>query len=97
MMLTGGADAARLAGALLAGGGGRMAGIEEDRVRAIVEPLDLSVSPPPPPPHPGLAKLYDDMEGDVEQIFGALGENPGKAIKYPPKDGLEFAEKYLEG
>ena len=41
----------------------------------------------------GLSKLYDDMEGDVEQIFGALGENPGKAIKYPPKDGDEFAQK----
>ena len=32
-------------------------------------------------PLAGLAKLYDDMDGDVEQIFGALGENAGKALK----------------
>jgi hypothetical protein len=26
-----------------------------------------------------------------------LGENPGKALKYPPADALTFATKYLEG
>ena len=28
--------------------------------------------------------------------YQVLGENPGKALKYPPKDAEEFASKYLE-
>jgi hypothetical protein len=45
----------------------------------------------------GLEKLYSDKGGDLLAIFDVLGEDPGKAMKYPPSSALEFATKYLEG
>jgi hypothetical protein len=45
----------------------------------------------------GLEKLYGDHSGNLEAIFDVLGEDPGKALKYPPKDAKEFATKYLAG
>lgn len=45
----------------------------------------------------GLKKLYGDHSGNLEAIFEVLGEDPGKALKYPPKDAMEFATKYLAG
>jgi hypothetical protein len=45
----------------------------------------------------GLEKLYNDKNGDIEAIFAVLGEDPGKALKYPPSDAKAFATKYLEG
>mmetsp|Transcript_25369 Transcript_25369/g.30064 ORF Transcript_25369/g.30064 Transcript_25369/m.30064 type:complete len:524 (-) Transcript_25369:201-1772(-) len=44
-----------------------------------------------------LEKLYNDKNGDVEAIFAVLGEDPGKALKYPPADAATFASKYLDG
>lgn len=45
----------------------------------------------------GLEKLYNDKGGNLEDIFDTLGEDPGKALKYPPADATTFARKYLEG
>jgi len=45
----------------------------------------------------GLEKLYGDHSGNLEAIFDVLGEDPGKALKYPPKDAKGFATKYLAG
>jgi len=42
-------------------------------------------------------KLYIDNDGDVQKIFEVLGENPGKALKYPPENAKEFGRKYTQG
>jgi len=44
-----------------------------------------------------LEALYQKHGGDVRAIFDELGENPRKALKYPPKSASEFAAKYLDG
>ncbi len=44
-----------------------------------------------------LVELYEQHSGDLVAIFAALGDNPGKAIKYPPSDAREFASKYIGG
>jgi len=44
-----------------------------------------------------IIQLYEKHEGDIEKIFAELGDNPGKALKYPPSDANEFAVKYVEG
>jgi len=41
----------------------------------------------------GFADLYVKHGGDLVAIFAVLGEDPGKALKYPPKDAAEFAAK----
>ena len=41
--------------------------------------------------------LYNRFNGNLDQIFDELQENPGKAKKYPPKDAHAFAERYYEG
>jgi len=43
--------------------------------------------------HDTLKALYDKHEGDLENIFAELGDNPSKAQKYPPADRDEFAKK----
>ena len=45
----------------------------------------------------GLKQLYDDCEGDVEAVFQCLGEDPGKALKYPPSSSTDFVSRYLAG
>lgn len=40
-----------------------------------------------------LKALYATHGGDLVAIFAELGDDPGKAIKYPPKDADEFATK----
>lgn len=40
-----------------------------------------------------LLDLWDLHQGDIPAIFAALGDNPGKALKYPPKDGHDFASR----
>ncbi|CAN0352123.1 unnamed protein product [Pylaiella littoralis] len=42
-------------------------------------------------------RLFQHHEGDLRAIFNALGENPGKALKYPPKNAVEFARIYTKG
>ena len=42
-------------------------------------------------------ELYNRFGGDLRAIFDHLGENPGKALKYPPKDAADFAAKYYAG
>mmetsp|Transcript_9412 Transcript_9412/g.35243 ORF Transcript_9412/g.35243 Transcript_9412/m.35243 type:complete len:98 (+) Transcript_9412:132-425(+) len=44
-----------------------------------------------------LEALYTKHAGDLAAIFAELGENPGKAQKYPPSSATEFATKYCEG
>jgi len=44
-----------------------------------------------------LVELYEKHVGDLEKIFKELGDNPGKALKYPPNDAKEFARKYTAG
>ena len=44
-----------------------------------------------------LVELYDKHGGNLTAIFGELGEDPGKALKYPPVTGPEFAQKYVQG
>lgn len=44
-----------------------------------------------------LEDMYARHGGNLRDIFDDLGENPGKALKYPPRDAREFATKYLEG
>mmetsp|Transcript_48703 Transcript_48703/g.62512 ORF Transcript_48703/g.62512 Transcript_48703/m.62512 type:complete len:102 (+) Transcript_48703:60-365(+) len=41
--------------------------------------------------------LYEKYNGDLVKIFDELSENPGKAIKYPPKNAQDFAQKYYQG
>ncbi len=40
-----------------------------------------------------LVALYETHAGDIAAIFAELGDDPGKALKYPPKDANEFATK----
>jgi hypothetical protein len=40
-----------------------------------------------------LVTLYASHGGNLEAIFAELGDDPGKALKYPPKDAAEFAKK----
>mmetsp|Transcript_2399 Transcript_2399/g.5220 ORF Transcript_2399/g.5220 Transcript_2399/m.5220 type:complete len:107 (+) Transcript_2399:58-378(+) len=41
--------------------------------------------------------LYNKFGGDIDRIFDELGENPGKAKKYPPKSAEDFATRYYAG
>jgi hypothetical protein len=43
--------------------------------------------------HDTLKDLYDKHAGNLIEIFAELGDNPGKALKYPPKDRDDFAKK----
>jgi len=43
-----------------------------------------------------LKALYSTHGGDLTAIFAELGDDPGKAIKYPPKDADEFATKVCD-
>ncbi len=38
-----------------------------------------------------LVSLYSRHRGDLDAIFTELGEDPGKAKKYPPLDAEDFA------
>jgi len=53
------------------------------------EALDIDISP--------LVDLYTKHQGDLGAIFAELGEDPGKAKKYPPTDANDFAAKYVVG
>jgi len=33
----------------------------------------------------------------MSAVFDELGENPRKALKYPPRDAEDFATRYYEG
>ena len=44
-----------------------------------------------------LEDLYLKHNGDLDEIFDELKENPGKAKKYPPSDEVVFAQKYRAG
>jgi hypothetical protein len=37
--------------------------------------------------------LYKLHGGDLNAIFNELGDHPGKALKYPPSNAEEFAQK----
>jgi hypothetical protein len=53
----------------------------------LVAPDDAMLAP--------LLDLYMKHGGDLVAIFGELGDNPGKALKYPPADAQEFAVKVI--
>lgn len=40
-----------------------------------------------------LEELYERHKGNLRNIFAELGDDPGKAMKYPPRDAQEFARK----
>ena len=42
-------------------------------------------------------KMYEQFNGDLDQLFDELNENPRKAKKYPPSDAHEFGIKYAQG
>jgi len=44
-----------------------------------------------------LIALYNEYEGNMTGIFSELGESPRKALKYPPKDALDFANQFIAG
>ena len=44
-----------------------------------------------------LENMYKKYSGDLDEIFDELGEDPGKAKKYPPENAKVFARKYREG
>jgi hypothetical protein len=44
-----------------------------------------------------LIALYCDHDGDLVKIFRELRESPRKALKHPPSDALDFANKYIAG
>lgn len=44
-----------------------------------------------------LIALYTEYEGNMTGIFSELGESPRKAMKYPPKDALDFANQFIAG
>merc|ERR1740130_1196499 len=44
-----------------------------------------------------LSALYTKHGGDIKAVFEVLGENPGKALKYPPADADTFGAKYVQG
>ena len=59
----------------------------------------IGATPPPPlarpitPRHEPCHRSYNSHEGDLDAIFKALGDDPGKAKKYPPADATVFARK----
>ena len=42
-------------------------------------------------------KMYEQFDGNMDQIFDELNENPRKAKKYPPASATEFGIKYAQG
>jgi len=44
-----------------------------------------------------LENMYEKYSGNLDDIFEELGEDPGKAKKYPPENAKVFARKYREG
>ncbi|CAM9841509.1 unnamed protein product [Ascophyllum nodosum] len=42
-------------------------------------------------------KLFHEHNGNLRAIFDDLGEDPGKALKYPPANADEFARVYVNG
>ena len=44
-----------------------------------------------------LKELYRKNNGNLSQIFEELKCNPRKALKHPPKDENEFANKFYQG
>ncbi|CAM9911518.1 unnamed protein product [Scytosiphon promiscuus] len=42
-------------------------------------------------------KLFQRHNGDLRAMFDDLGEDPGKAIKYPPANAQAFATVYTRG
>ena len=44
-----------------------------------------------------MAEMFTSMDGDIDQLFEKLGENPYKAKKYPPASAAEFGRKYAQG
>ena len=56
-----------------------------------------TAAPPPPPgprrPHRPRRRRYNSKDGDLDAIFKELGDDPGKAKKYPPADATVFARK----
>ena len=51
------------------------------------------IGPPITPRHAPCHRSYNSHEGDLDAIFKALGDDPGKAKKYPPADATVFARK----
>ncbi|CAM9115474.1 unnamed protein product [Ectocarpus sp. 13 AM-2016] len=42
-------------------------------------------------------RLFRQHKGDLRAMFDKLGEDPGKALKYPPSNAEEFARVYTRG
>ncbi|CAM9951602.1 unnamed protein product [Ectocarpus fasciculatus] len=42
-------------------------------------------------------RLFRQHKGDLRAMFDELGEDPGKALKYPPSNAEEFARVYTRG
>ncbi|CAM9364442.1 unnamed protein product [Ectocarpus sp. 8 AP-2014] len=42
-------------------------------------------------------RLFHQHKGDLRAMFDDLGEDPGKALKYPPPNAEEFARVYTRG
>jgi hypothetical protein len=59
------------------------------RKKLLVGPSDDETAP--------LIALYNEYEGNMTGIFSELGESPRKALKYPPKDALDFANQFIAG
>lgn len=59
------------------------------RKKLLVGPTEDETAP--------LIALYHEYEGNMTGIFSELGESPRKALKYPPKDALDFANQFIAG
>lgn len=44
-----------------------------------------------------LESLYEKHAGNIEAIFAELGESAEKALRYPPSNSKDFAERYVLG
>jgi hypothetical protein len=44
-----------------------------------------------------LIALWYEHDGDLKKMFAELGESPRKALKNPPTDALDFANKFIAG
>lgn len=59
------------------------------KTNLLLGPSDDEIAP--------LVALYEEYEGNMTAIFSELGESPRKALKYPPKDALDFANQFIAG
>ena len=44
-----------------------------------------------------LREIYTQHSGNIERIFRDLNCNPRKALKHPPRDEMDFADKFYHG